>query len=219
MLGRQTRSQSPWQRAASASETNLSPSDTHTHTTTATTITFIFPNLCASPFLLMLKMTHEASQRPLSLHECMTGNPDKWATLQVCSLAGTTWKSHAPSQEPRWSLLALPLPPCYSTSSQPYPSSDIHDSWHPWAPVPAGLFRLPLSLCLTRAKVKISSCTVTPCFKSLHALRDSLSNKETGHRKMLLGFPGGAVVDNLPANAGDTGSSPGLEGSHMPRSN
>ena len=33
------------------------------------------------------------------------------------------------------------------------------------------------------------------------------------------GFPGGAVVENLPANAGDAGSSPGLEGSHMPRSN
>ena len=33
------------------------------------------------------------------------------------------------------------------------------------------------------------------------------------------GFPGGAVVENLPANAGDTGSSPGLGGSHMPRSN
>ena len=33
-----------------------------------------------------------------------------------------------------------------------------------------------------------------------------------------LGFPGGAVVENLPANAGDTGSSPGLGRSHMPRS-
>ena len=33
-----------------------------------------------------------------------------------------------------------------------------------------------------------------------------------------MGFPGGAVVENLPANAGDTGSSPGLGGSHMPRS-
>ena len=33
------------------------------------------------------------------------------------------------------------------------------------------------------------------------------------------GFPGGAVVENPPANAGDTGSSPGLGGSHMPRSN
>ena len=34
----------------------------------------------------------------------------------------------------------------------------------------------------------------------------------------LRGFPGGAVVESLPANAGDTGSSPGLGGSHMPRS-
>ena len=33
------------------------------------------------------------------------------------------------------------------------------------------------------------------------------------------GFPGGAVVENLPANAGDMGSNPGLGGSHMPRSN
>ena len=33
------------------------------------------------------------------------------------------------------------------------------------------------------------------------------------------GFLGGAVVENLPADAGDTGSSPGLGRSHMPRSN
>ena len=33
------------------------------------------------------------------------------------------------------------------------------------------------------------------------------------------GFPGGAVVENLPANAGDTGLSSGLRRSHMPRSN
>ena len=32
------------------------------------------------------------------------------------------------------------------------------------------------------------------------------------------GFPGGAVVENPPAGAGDMGSSPGLGGSHMPRS-
>ena len=32
------------------------------------------------------------------------------------------------------------------------------------------------------------------------------------------GFPGGAVVESLPAGAGDTGSSPGPGGSHMPRS-
>ena len=32
-------------------------------------------------------------------------------------------------------------------------------------------------------------------------------------------FPGGAVVKNLPANAGDTGSSPARGKSHMPGSN
>ena len=32
-------------------------------------------------------------------------------------------------------------------------------------------------------------------------------------------FPGGAVVKNLPANAGYMGSSPGPGRSHMPRSN
>ena len=31
-------------------------------------------------------------------------------------------------------------------------------------------------------------------------------------------FPGGAVVQNPPANAGDTGSSPGPGRSHMPQS-
>ena len=34
-----------------------------------------------------------------------------------------------------------------------------------------------------------------------------------------MGFPGGAVVESPPANSGDTGSSPGPGGSHMPRSN
>ena len=29
-------------------------------------------------------------------------------------------------------------------------------------------------------------------------------------------FPGGTVVENAPANAGDTGSSPGPGRSHMP---
>ena len=33
------------------------------------------------------------------------------------------------------------------------------------------------------------------------------------------GFPGGAVVKNPPANAGDTGLSPGPGRSHMPWSN
>ena len=39
------------------------------------------------------------------------------------------------------------------------------------------------------------------------------------YKKRTAGFPGGAVVENLPANAGDTGSSPDLGKSHMPQSN
>ena len=34
-----------------------------------------------------------------------------------------------------------------------------------------------------------------------------------------LDFPDGAVVENPPANAGDTASSPGPGRSHMPQSN
>ena len=46
------------------------------------------------------------------------------------------------------------------------------------------------------------------------------SNSLSSHLKCKpRGFPGGAVVENLPANAGHTGSSPGLGRSHMPPSN
>ena len=38
-------------------------------------------------------------------------------------------------------------------------------------------------------------------------------------RSLILGFPGGAVVKNPPASAGDTGSSPGSGRSHMLQSN
>ena len=53
------------------------------------------------------------------------------------------------------------------------------------------------------------SCQVLNHVNALHNL----------FKKEILGFPGGAVVENLPASAGDTGSSPGLGRSHMPRSN
>ena len=63
----------------------------------------------------------------------------------------------------------------------------------------------------------------TPCGGSRNPL---VNFPATGHLLVLVvlkqqqrGFPGGAVVENLPANAGDTGSSPGLGRSHMPRSN
>ena len=43
-------------------------------------------------------------------------------------------------------------------------------------------------------------------------------NKIKFKKKQNRGFPGGAVVGSLPANAGDAGSSPGLGRSHMPQS-
>ena len=46
------------------------------------------------------------------------------------------------------------------------------------------------------------------------------NQKKSGEKKKKKsgGFPGGAVVKNPPANAGDTGSSPGPGRAHMPRS-
>ena len=40
--------------------------------------------------------------------------------------------------------------------------------------------------------------------------------KNGDFKYMVEGFPGGAVVKNPPANAGDTGSSPGPGRSHIP---
>ena len=52
-------------------------------------------------------------------------------------------------------------------------------------------------------------CKITDTFQS--------NNFDVKNRSW--GLPGVAVVKNPPANAGDTGSSPGPGRSHMPRSN
>ena len=44
-------------------------------------------------------------------------------------------------------------------------------------------------------------------------------NQRSQTQNRMWGFPGGAVVKNPPANAGDTGLSPGLGRSHMLWSN
>ena len=46
-----------------------------------------------------------------------------------------------------------------------------------------------------------------------------LRQKDLLVQKFKVGFPGGTVVKNPPANAGDTGSSPGPGRYHMPQSN
>ena len=50
-------------------------------------------------------------------------------------------------------------------------------------------------------------------------LKSFCTAKETIIKTKGQGFPGGPVVESLPAGAGDTGSSPGPGGSHTPRSN
>ena len=64
-----------------------------------------------------------------------------------------------------------------------------------------------------------SSALIWVPFISFPSLSVVVRTYNTMINKSGEGFPGGAVVENLPANAGDTGSSPGLGRSHMPRSN
>ena len=51
------------------------------------------------------------------------------------------------------------------------------------------------------------------------SLLSTLKTERSFKNVSCLGFPGGTVVENLPADAGDTGSSPGPGRSHMPLSN
>ena len=66
-------------------------------------------------------------------------------------------------------------------------------------------------------------CEASENCKALQNLKNLSFNKKNFFKDdskiLMLGFPGGTVVENLPANAGDTGSSPGLGRSHMPQSN
>ena len=59
-------------------------------------------------------------------------------------------------------------------------------------------------------KEKMKTC-ISPTSQVSQQPEQSLFKKEEG-------FPGGTVVESPPANAGDTGSSPGPGGSHVPRS-
>ena len=63
-------------------------------------------------------------------------------------------------------------------------------------------------LLATWAKALIVTCSRIPSFGLQIILKEYSGD-----------FPGGAVVENPPANAGDTGLSLGPGRSHMPRSN
>ena len=69
-----------------------------------------------------------------------------------------------------------------------------------------------------------STCYLNQCVLK-HVSFSLMLHCNVSHRTTFLktfnfwGFPGGTVVESPPANAGDTGSSPGLGRSHMPQSN
>ena len=57
----------------------------------------------------------------------------------------------------------------------------------------------------------------TPSLSQMHSIFPNCRSGFIGGLKnQVRGFPGGTVVKNPPANAGDVGSSPGLRRSHMP---
>ena len=62
---------------------------------------------------------------------------------------------------------------------------------------------------------------VHPLFTEPQHLKTNILKEEVLDLRLknnAVGFPGGAVVESLPAGAGDAGSSPDLGGSHVPRS-
>ena len=114
----------------------------------------------------------------------------------------------------------VPRLPCAHTGA---PASPLQ------GPLPPRSVRMPSARC-TCALLTAGCHPENPwrlISEQLGALRDSQENVDSqtcnnihSFLKMhLRGFPGGAVVENPPANAGDTGASPGLGRSHMPRSN
>ena len=85
-------------------------------------------------------------------------------------------------------------------------------------------FRFPN---LRRVAFSFSPVRTTNWHRELYSIVPTNNGKESEKEHIfiymyinILGdFPGGAVVKNLPANAGNMGSIPGPGRSHMPRSN
>ena len=65
----------------------------------------------------------------------------------------------------------------------------------------------------------LNICKLTICHINKMKDKNHLIISIDAEKAFDKGFPGDAMVKNPPANAGDTGSSPGLGRSHMPQSN
>ena len=117
------------------------------------------------------------------------------------------WDLPGPGLEPVYPALAggflttaPPGKPCWLFNRDDYiiSNSDRFDAPLPLVPFPSSSAPVVLA--------SLDTCHV-PLLKRMHL------------KFIYQDFPGGTVVKNLPANAGDTGSSPGPGRSHMPRSN
>ena len=75
-------------------------------------------------------------------------------------------------------------------------------------------FRNHESMCIKCAEGVVQSPDEEAVLTFTYSRSCLMSNKRASG-----GFPGGAVVKNPPANAGNTGSSPDPGRSHMPQSN
>ena len=70
-------------------------------------------------------------------------------------------------------------------------------------------------------KMKLRDVKVSKewCFRALYLEGQRLTPYNQRQEINYRDFPAGTVIKNPPANAGDTGSSPGPGRSHMPQSN
>ena len=82
-----------------------------------------------------------------------------------------------------------------------------------------------MDACSSLLKEQCTCCRLPKSFVSIflwfNCLLDSTynENRKSSKKTYFQDFPGGAVVKNPPANAGDTGCSPGPGRSHTPWSN
>ena len=87
---------------------------------------------------------------------------------------------------------------------------------HHWANVRGHVLQSLRKCHSARSSLDIKSLK---CLMTQRKLIIKCLSEKRKAKKYMQGFPGGTVVGNPPADAGDLGLSPGPGRSHMPRSN
>ena len=130
------------------------------------------------------------------------------SSLKICSLFGALSEKKSTSKK-------LKAQVCATWGHNCYFLNDIgNTSWE----IGIKASQRPLKFC--QKKVQNWSVRIISQLRECRTLTENTNPLKMNLQSKVTnwGFPGGTVVENLPANAGDTGSSPGLGGSHMPRS-